>query len=112
MKRISLIVPCLNEEEAIPAFKQEIDRVFKECLEGYAPELIFVDDGSTDRSLEMIKKMAEHSPEVKFISFSRNFGKEAAIYAGRGSGHRGLCRRHGCGPSGSSFPASGYAESH
>ena len=56
MKRISLIVPCLNEEEAIPAFKQEIDRVFKECLEGYAPELIFVDDGSTDRSLEMIKK--------------------------------------------------------
>ena len=82
MKRISLIVPCLNEEEAIPAFKQEIDRVFKECLEGYAPELIFVDDGSTDRSLEMIKKMAEHSPEVKFISFSRNFGKEAAIYAG------------------------------
>ena len=37
MKRISLIVPCLNEEEAIPAFKQEIDRVFKECLEGYAP---------------------------------------------------------------------------
>ena len=45
MKRISLIVPCLNEEEAIPAFKQEIDRVFKECLEGYAPELIFVDDG-------------------------------------------------------------------
>ena len=55
MKRISLIVPCLNEEEAIPAFKQEIDRVFKECLEGYAPELIFVDDGSTDRSLEMIK---------------------------------------------------------
>ena len=96
MKRISLIVPCLNEEEAIPAFKQEIDRVFKECLEGYAPELIFVDDGSTDRSLEMIKKMAEHSPEVKFISF----------------GHRGLCRRHGCGPSGSSFPAPGYAESH
>ena len=75
MKRISLIVPCLNEEEAIPAFKQEIDRVFKECLEGYAPELIFVDDGSTDRSLEMIKKMAEHSPEVKFISFSRNFGR-------------------------------------
>ena len=68
MKRISLIVPCLNEGVAIPAFKQEIDRVFKECLEGYAPELIFVDDGSTDRSLEMIKKMAEHSPEVKSIS--------------------------------------------
>ena len=81
MKRISLIVPCLNEEEAIPAFKQEIDRVFKECLEGYAPELIFVDDGSTDRSLEMIKKMAEHSPEVKFISFSRNFAKEPMTWA-------------------------------
>ncbi|MFR1411178.1 MAG: glycosyltransferase family 2 protein [Akkermansia sp.] len=49
---------------------------------GLRPELIFVDDGSTDRSLEMIKKMAEHSPEVRLISFSRNFGKEAAIYAG------------------------------
>lgn len=82
MKRISLIVPCLNEEQAIPVFKQEVDRVFKEHLEGYAPELIFVDDGSTDRTLEIIKELAEHSPEVKFISFSRNFGKEAAIYAG------------------------------
>ena len=82
MKRISLIIPCLNEEEAIPVFKQEVDRVFKERLEGYSPELIFVDDGSTDRSLEIIKKLAEYSPEVKFISFSRNIGKEAAIYAG------------------------------
>lgn len=82
MKRISLIVPCLNEEQAIPAFKQEVDRVFKEHLAAYALELIFVDDGSTDHTLEMVKKLAEHSPEVKFISFSRNFGKEAAIYAG------------------------------
>ena len=110
MKRISLIVPCLNEEEAIPAFKQEIDRVFKECLEGYAPELIFVDDGSTDRSLEMIKKMAEHSPEVNFIF--PQFREGSRHLCGPGSGHRGLCRRHGCGSSGSSFPASGYAESH
>lgn len=82
MKSISLIVPCLNEEEVIPRFKQEIDRIFKEHLIDYTLELIFVDDGSTDRSLDIIKETAKRSPEVKFISFSRNFGKEAAIYAG------------------------------
>ncbi len=47
MKRISLIIPCLNEEQAIPEFKKEVDRVFSEHLNGYERELIFVDDGST-----------------------------------------------------------------
>lgn len=82
MKRISLIIPCLNEEEAIPEFKKEIDRVFSERLGGYERELIFVDDGSTDSTLQTIKGLAADSPEIRFISFSRNFGKEAAIYAG------------------------------
>lgn len=82
MKRISLIVPCLNEEQAIPEFKKEIDRVFTEQLQGYERELIFIDDGSTDSTLQALKTMSETSPEVKYISFSRNFGKEAAIYAG------------------------------
>ncbi len=82
MKRISLIIPCFNEEEAIPFFKKEIDRVFRELLPGYEAELIFVDDGSSDHTLQVIKELAACAPEVKFISFSRNFGKEAAIYAG------------------------------
>lgn len=82
MKCISLIIPCLNEEEAIPPFKCEIDRVFGEYLKEYSLELIFIDDGSTDRTLQRIKDMAATATNVKFISFSRNFGKEAAIYAG------------------------------
>ena len=82
MKRISLIVPCLNEEQAIPAFKQEVDRVFKEHLEGYAPELIFVDDGSKDRTLQIARELHRKDARVRYISFSRNFGKEAGIYAG------------------------------
>ena len=82
MKRISLIIPCLNEEQAIPEFKKEVDRVFSEHLNGYERELIFVDDGSTDHTLQTIKDLTAESPEIRFISFSRNFGKEAAIYAG------------------------------
>ncbi|MDO4410281.1 MAG: glycosyltransferase family 2 protein [Akkermansia sp.] len=80
--RISLIVPCLNEEQAIPIFKQTLDAVFATELPTYEKELIFIDDGSTDNTLQIIKELATNSPDVKFISFSRNFGKEAAIYAG------------------------------
>lgn len=80
--RISLIVPCLNEEQAIPIFKQTLDSVFATELPTYEKELIFIDDGSTDNTLQIIKELATNSPDVKFISFSRNFGKEAAIYAG------------------------------
>ena len=63
MKRISLIIPCLNEEQAIPEFKKEVDRVFSEHLNGYERELIFVDDGSTDHTLQTIKELAAESPE-------------------------------------------------
>lgn len=80
--RISLIVPCLNEELAIPIFKKALDEVFSTKLPSYEKELIFIDDGSTDNTLQIIKELASNSPDVKFISFSRNFGKEAAIYAG------------------------------
>ena len=61
MKRISLIIPCLNEEQAIPEFKKEVDRVFSEHLNGYERELIFVDDGSTDHTLQTIKELAAES---------------------------------------------------
>lgn len=80
MKRLSIIVPCYNEEESIPLFYEEVQKV-KETL-NVEFEYIFVDDGSKDSSLERIRELAEDSKSVKYISFSRNFGKEAAIYAG------------------------------
>jgi glucosyltransferase len=77
---ISVIVPCYNEEAALPIFYQEITRVFKSMNCGY--ELIMVNDGSRDRTLDIIRDFAAQDEHVKYISFSRNFGKESAMYAG------------------------------
>ena len=82
MKKIlSIIVPCYNEELALPFFYQEIDKVSKELKE-LNFELIFVNDGSKDKTLEVLKEYHQKDKRVKYISFSRNFGKEAAMYAG------------------------------
>lgn len=81
MEKISVIVPCYNEEESIPLFYDEIKRV-RSLMTDYAFEVIFVDDGSRDRSLELMRELAEKDEEIRYISFSRNFGKEAAMYAG------------------------------
>ncbi len=78
---ISLIVPCYNEEEALPLFYPEVTDVMrKNHLEDY--ELILVNDGSKDGTLSIMRNLAAKDPHVKYISFSRNFGKEAAMYAG------------------------------
>ena len=82
MAVISVIVPCFNEESNINAFYTETQRV-----SGFFPhdtelEYIFVNDGSTDNTLGVIKTLSEIDNRVKYVSFSRNFGKEAAIYAG------------------------------
>lgn len=78
--KLSLIVPCYNEAEAIPFLYEEIDKVIKqiscEC------ELLFVDDGSKDNTLMVLKELAQKDSRVIYLSFSRNFGKEAAMYAG------------------------------
>lgn len=80
-ERISLVVPCYNEEEVLPYFYQEFEKVAAQ-LDEYITEVLFVDDGSKDGTLEIVKDLAAKDGRVKYLSFSRNFGKEAAIYAG------------------------------
>ena len=77
---ISLIIPCFNEEESLPLFYPEATSVLQKMNCDY--ELIFVNDGSRDRTLEILKELSEKDPHVIYLSFSRNFGKEAAMYAG------------------------------
>lgn len=81
MEKVSIIVPCYNEEESIPLFYEEIDKVFSE-MEDIKLELIYVLDGCRDNSLKIVKKLSNSDKRVKYISFSRNFGKEAAMWAG------------------------------
>lgn len=81
MDKISVVVPCYNEEESIPLFYEEIEKV-NQSMKKVEFEYIFIDDGCKDKSLEEIRVLAEENKNVKYISFSRNFGKEAAIYAG------------------------------
>ena len=81
MKKISLIVPCYNEEEALPLFYQEIAKV-SGTMKEYEFEFLFVDDGSKDRTMEILQVMAQNDKRIFYFSFSRNFGKEAAMYAG------------------------------
>lgn len=80
-KLISVIVPCYNEQEVLHMFYDEISRVAGE-MSAYNFEFIFVNDGSRDNTLKICKELAEKDERVKYISFSRNFGKEAGIYAG------------------------------
>ena len=79
-EKVSLIVPCFNEEESLPFFYPEVTKVCQKIDEDY--ELIFVNDGSNDNTLNLLKEYAEKDEHVIYLSFSRNFGKEAAMYAG------------------------------
>ena len=78
MTFLSIVVPCFNEEESVGIFLEEIEGV----LEGRDYEIIYINDGSSDGTLDAIKHLANSNSKVKYISFSRNFGKESAIYAG------------------------------
>ena len=81
MDKISIIVPCYNEEKSLPLFYEELIKNINE-FQNSEFEILFINDGSTDGTLEQIKKLAESDTRIKYISFSRNFGKESAIYAG------------------------------
>ncbi len=80
MDKISIIVPCYNEEEAIKIFYDKITEVSSRVEADF--EYIFVNDGSKDKTLEIVREYAKMDSRVRYISFSRNFGKEAAMYAG------------------------------
>ena len=90
MKILTVIVPCYNEEKAIPYFYEEIGKT-KETFKSDFPEvefeLLFVDDGSSDGTLEVVKELRKNDETVHYVSFSRNFGKEAGIYAGLQHSH-------------------------
>lgn len=83
MKIVELVVPCYNEEECVSLFYERVKKVF-ETLESYDYVITYVDDGSKDRTLAKIKEVAKNADQgkIRYISFSRNFGKESAIYAG------------------------------
>ena len=81
MDKISIIVPCYNEEEMIPIFYKEFSKTTKK-LKKVEFEVIYINDGSTDNSLKEMKQLSKEENNVKYISFSRNFGKEAAMMAG------------------------------
>ena len=82
MKKISLIIPCYNEQDALPIFHKEVTNVMKGLSANYEYELIFVNDGSKDNTLGILKELAGQDKSTTYLSFSRNFGKEAAMYAG------------------------------
>ncbi len=81
MKKIDIVVPCFNEEEGLQVFYDVVSGVVKE-IKAYEWNFIFVDDGSKDKTPEIMRRLAETDDSVKYIIFSRNFGKEAAMFAG------------------------------
>lgn len=83
MEKISVVVSCYNEEKALPLFYEEMERVRKQDFENIVEfEYIFVNDGSKDKTLDVIKYLRQNDSKVRYVSFSRNFGKEAAMLAG------------------------------
>ena len=82
MKKISIIVPCYNEEESILLFYKTIKSTARKMKKKCSFEYIFINDGSKDKTLKLIRDLSKKDNDVRYISFSRNFGKEAAMYAG------------------------------
>lgn len=81
MKKISIVVPCYNEEDVLPIFYEEVKKIVKK-MKDVDFEIIFINDGSKDRTLEILRSLSKKDKIIRYISFSRNFGKEAGILAG------------------------------
>ena len=82
MKKIAIVVPCYNEQEAIPYFYEEVNKISNTMRDKTEFEFLFVNDGSKDDTLKVLRELSKKDERVKYISFSRNFGKESAMYAG------------------------------
>lgn len=82
MKLIDIIVPCYNEEETVNIFYEEVSKTFNNYVKNINYRIIYVNDGSSDNTLKNIKQLSNNDEKIKYISFSRNFGKESALYAG------------------------------
>ena len=80
IRKLSIVIPIYNEEENIPKLYEELKEVLEKLPYDY--EIIFVDDGSTDRSFELLEEIAKKDPKVKVVKFRRNYGQTAAMYAG------------------------------
>ncbi len=79
---VSIVCPCYNEEAMLPLYYETMQKAVFTQLSGYDFELILINDGSKDKTLSILRQLAKADERVKYISFSRNFGKEAAMYAG------------------------------
>ena len=97
MSKLSLVISCYNEEKNVPLIYYEVEKYReKDFLDSDIEfEYIFVNDGSKDKTLDEIKKLHNLNPNVRFVSFSRNFGKEAAMYAGLEASTRRLYSYYG-----------------
>ena len=81
MKKISIIIPAYNEEEAIPHLMKRINKLM-DFVDKYEFEILFVNDGSKDKTLDLIKEYRKEDKRINYVDFSRNFGKETAMLAG------------------------------
>src|SRR5947208_447052 len=81
MKKVSILIPCYNEEKSIPLLYREILNVV-DSHANYSWEILFINDGSRDGSLEVMKKLRQQDNRVSYVDLSRNFGKESAMLAG------------------------------
>ena len=81
MKKISIIIPAYNEEESLPILYERIENLM-ENMKNYEFEILFVNDGSKDKTIKIIKEMREKDSRICYVDFSRNFGKEIAMIAG------------------------------
>lgn len=82
MKKLTVIVPCYNEEESLPFFYEEISKIANQMKALVLFEVIYINDGSSDQTLKVLQQIRARDSRMKYLSFSRNFGKEAAMYAG------------------------------